>query len=630
MSLLKSLSLFLIICVNFTLQAKAKIDFSYPDSLEQGADAVLIFDNTTYERSSFKDLVETRFMAVCILNNRADDFTHMFTSYDDLMDIRSISCAIYSKSGDLIKKFKKDEIQDISYYSNYTLYSDNRVKYAHAINRSYPYVIVFEYTTAYDGFWGLSSWSPVHSYRLAVHNAKLEVITPTDAPFIFKPINEDQMAFEMKEVEGDEQRIWRVSNYKALEWEHYSPSLSRQTPRVLLTPRDFEYDGYTGSNATWKEVGAFCKALLYEENELTEQTKIDLDNIKNEASDERDLTKHVYEYMQSKTRYVGIQEGIGGWQPFPSLTVDETGYGDCKALSYYTKTLLDYVGVKSIYTVIGNGSVKIKYDDFTSNQTNHAILCVPFSEDTVWLECTSQITPFNFLSASSKNRKALLVTEDGGRLQYIPQKVENKRERVSVMSLQSDGRLLCDNTLTYYGKFFDDNLSLSTLSPKELDEYLQKNTPVSDIEIKECSAEMDKDNFVLKVHNNFCAANNATIAGDRIFVDLSPFAQIQTIKKQKEERRCDVVLTWNNTYQDSLELIIPEGYAVEFLPENQEQENDYVDYSFQVKVEDNRVIVAREFRSKKGKFGKKYYGDFVDTYNDIAKNDRCKVSFKKL
>ncbi len=627
---MKNLLFLLIFSLSF-FQAFTKdiIDFSIPDSLKENADVVVLSHEISYERTSKKNLTEKSKLIFTVLNNRAEGIEHMIIDYDNLSQINSIKCSVYDKNGKLEKTYKKNDIRDFSYYNNFTLYDDSRVKAVAPMSSSYPYTVVFEYEKTYDSFYLLTPWIPIQEYRTAIKHASISITTPITLPFIYKTNNNPLLISEEKNTDGDITHIWKINNAKAIEYEDFSPYLYQITPMVYFAPREFLFDGYEGSNRSWKAMGDFMYSLQYAKNELTDKTKEDLDNIKKQTDNPIVLTRLVYEYMQSKTRYVGIQLGIGGWQPFPSIVVDEKGYGDCKALSYYTKTLLDYVGITSIYTVITSGHRKIMFDDFPANQTNHIVLCVPMKEDSIWLECTSQIEAFNYLSSNCTNRKALLVKENNSELVYVPQKHKNIRTQKTQMSLQEDGRFLCKNTVTYSGKFYDKHTYLTTCSHKELNKYLQRTTPVSGIEIKSCSTQTNKEDITITVNNNFYASNLATQAGDRLFIDLNPFAQMSSYKKQRSERQNKVEIDNNSTYIDIITLDIPENYAIEYLPSGKADSSVYADYSFLIDSADNKIKIERELTIKSGSYPKEKYDEFIDFVNGVAEMDNCKVGLKK-
>jgi transglutaminase-like putative cysteine protease len=86
----------------------------------------------------------------------------------------------------------------------------------------------------------------------------------------------------------------------------------------------------TGETKSWENLGKWFSNLNNQPNNLSDKTKVDLAAIKSGSLNREDLIRKVYEYMQSKTRYVSIQMGIGGLKPFDASVVDKYGYGDCK------------------------------------------------------------------------------------------------------------------------------------------------------------------------------------------------------------------------------------------------------------------------------------------------------------
>ena len=621
----------LLLVVSFAGFGKDHPDFSIPDSLKENADVVTLFDSLVYTRDSKSDLIEYRKKAITILNQRGDAYATIAQGYDSNSEISSFSCKLYDKHGKLLDKSKKNDASDFSYYSSYSLYSDNRVKVMRAISNSYPYTIVFEYTKKYKGFFMLPSWSPIANYKQAVKRATLELYSPQDLPFVLQGCNVSGLNTSSVTVEGTLHMKWIMEDEGALESERFSKGLSERVPEIYIAPQDFVVEGYHGSNASWTDFGAFCASLFYDKDALTEQTMADLDKIKADAISRKDLVKSVYKYMQSKTRYVSIQLGIGGYQPFPSLITDENGYGDCKALSYYTRAMLAYVGIHSIYTVIGYGDTKILFDDFPANQMNHAILCVPFAQDTVWLECTSQVAPFNYLSSSCTNRKALLIEDGCGKLVSIPSQSKDVVKRSShILICKDKNKVHCHNDLTYSGCFYDRYSGLHFKSAKELNEYCQKSTPVSDIKLEKCSTQLDKDSVLMHLSKDFVASNIAKIAGDRIFLDLSPFAQLDLYKKQEQKRESRVWVDSESLYIDTIELEIPDGYVVEFLPEAKSMTSDFSNYRFSVLSNDDKVLVQRYWNIFKGEYPATSYEAFIDHLNDIAQMDRCKVVLRKI
>ena len=81
---------------------------------------------------------------------------------------------------------------------------------------------------------------------------------------------------------------------------------------------------------SWKNYGIWKNQLLDRRDNLPVETINTIKQLTNGLSTKKEKVKKVYEFVQSKTRYVSVQLGIGGWQPFTAEIVDKYGYGDCK------------------------------------------------------------------------------------------------------------------------------------------------------------------------------------------------------------------------------------------------------------------------------------------------------------
>src|ERR1043165_5657722 len=97
--------------------------------------------------------------------------------------------------------------------------------------------------------------------------------------------------------------------------------------------------------ASWADFGKFIYTLKQGRDVLPENTRQTIHQLINGVSDDKKKIAILYEYLQKNTRYISIQLGIGGWQPFDAKFVATKAYGDCKALSNYMFSLLKEAGI---------------------------------------------------------------------------------------------------------------------------------------------------------------------------------------------------------------------------------------------------------------------------------------------
>lgn len=108
-------------------------------------------------------------------------------------------------------------------------------------------------------------------------------------------------------------------------------------------------------------------------------------------------------------------------------------------------SLLAEAGVNAYPVLISAGDNRTNYfiEDFANNYFNHVIACVPQPKDTIWLECTSQTSPFGYLSAFTANRKALMISPGGGYVVNTPNysSSKNLQKREVSATIDMEGTL---------------------------------------------------------------------------------------------------------------------------------------------------------------------------------------------
>jgi len=576
----------------------------------------------------------TEHKVITILNKNGDQFAEFYDSYDKFDKITDIKGKIYDKDGKLIRKIKPAEFIDHSAISDFSLFEDNRIKYCIPVINTYPYTVEYENSGILNGFINYHHWVPQHSFDLAVEHSSYTITIPKKFNIRFKKLNYTQ---EPSVSDFLENKIYtfEIKDLHAIEKENLSPGIQDIVPIVYAIPEYFKIEDYSGCNNNWKNFGYWIQILNIQENNLSDKTKTDLAEIQKKAVDRVDLIKRVYEYMQSKTRYVSIQLGIGGWRPFDASIVDKYGYGDCKALSNYMKTLLNYAGVEAIYTLAhaGENANDIHFDE-TFNQFNHAILCVPTKTDTIWLECTNQMIPFGFLGDFTDNRHVLLITPQGGKLVKTPAytKEQNTLSRKAEMLLTPEGDANGTVQTRFSGLQYDDNVGLIYATPDKKKERLYKKIDLPSFVIKDFKLEEKKERIPwMDEQLTLEVSKYAATMANRLFLPLNLLNKTTAISLVMKERKTRLRLRYAYIDSDTIIYHLPQGYHVEFMPKPSEIKSEFgVYHANAIESTDKQSLTyTRTLTMTDGLFPPEKYKDYVAFRKEISKQDNVKVSLIK-
>lgn len=601
--------------------AWAAADIS-PD-LQDKANSVVRLYELRFEVLNPGEALETEHRVVTLLNGKAASESEQVFTYDNLVRIEEIEGTVYDASGQLVRRIRKKEIDDVKYLEYFV--SDNRMKVLRFPRLSYPYTIEYTVVRRYKGLMFYPVFAPQSVPDQSVVSALFDVQMPPGLELRYKERN-------VMENSKTGPLRWEFHHLKAYEPEPFSPEGHDLLPVVLTAPSQFSLEGYEGDMRSWKSFGQFIQTLNEGKEVLPAATVEKIRQITADCPDIVCKTRRVYAYLQDNTRYFFVGLGIGGWQPMSAGEVDRTKYSDCKGLSNYTVALLRAAGVEGYYTLIRARAEeqKAQFPDFPNAWFNHVIVCVPLEQDTLWLECTSQTESFGFLSDFTDNRPALIITPDGGQLTYTPKYDEsvNTIRRTTLIDLTPDGSAAVHSVALFQGLAQNLPASLATVSQEQQRQYLYDRLPVRDFDLKAATFERKNDRLPeVRQTLEINMPRLATPSGKRLFLPLAIFSEKQTPPPPaRSERRFPVQAHARGvTEEDELFITLPQGFALENPVPEIALNAPFGQYTLSVKVEENVLHVRRRLVLTPAIHPKDQYGALVEFLQNVAKADKTKA-----
>jgi hypothetical protein len=601
--------------------------------LRVNANAVLRLEQVSFEIISTKEAVERNHYVITILDENGDSWAEFSEYYDKLRQINSIEGFLYDANGKLLKKVKTRDVQDVSGVSEISLMDDNRVKKHNFYYKVYPYTIEYDVVVTYNNTFYFPSWVPQGNEKLSVEKSSYSIICPGDYEIRSKAFNYTGQPV----ITYDKSKkitTWSAQNMPAIIKEAYAPKWHEITTMVITGPSQFQVGNYSGNMRSWSEFGKFISALNDGRDQLPANIKQTIHQLADGIPDSKNKVRVLYEFMQKNTRYISIQLGIGGWQPFDASYVATKGYGDCKALSNYMHSILKEAGVPSNYVLINAGRGRgYMNTDFPASQFNHAILCVPMKNDTVWLECTSQTLPAGYLSDFTSDRYALMIDESGGKLVHTPKySIRDNLQLRKVNAKLDEEATLTVRSVTQYRAEQQDYLHqmIHYLAKDKIKEYLQNELDFATYDVVSFDYKEEKTALPMVEETLDISVNNyASVTGKRLFIIPNVMTRTSRKLKAGEERKYDIVMPDEYTDIDSVEIEIPKGYELETIASPAAIESKFGKYSNSVKMDGNKIYYFRKMENFSGRFSPKEYDALASFYDAIYKADRNRIVLVK-
>jgi transglutaminase-like putative cysteine protease len=330
-----------------------------------------------------------------------------------------------------------------------------------------------------------------------------------------------------------------------------------------------------------------------------------------------DYVKSTYNWDHRDGKYVS--------KPVSRLV--EEKYGNSADLNLLTVGLLNGVGIDAHPVLIStreNG--KIKYDYPYSHFFDYVIIAVTLGDQQVLCDATDPLGLNNRIPARCINEKGLVVRK--GLVQWVKIECSFVSEINTTFAMTFKPEMEMDVAVRMEATEYD-----------ALDYRMSLSDDVEDIRDDLESAGFTMDTASVKVENlaekekpytlHFIQAGTPEIVNDKIY--LSPFLDWPLAENPFKENARNYPIDMNYPMKRSFisTITIPEGYHVDFKPDDVKISNPLFDLNYVITVSDKVVTVLLDYTFRQAIYPASDFGKIKAYFNGIVRKGNEKVVFSK-
>ncbi len=522
--------------------------------------------------------------------------------------VKEVHAWLLSPSGQS-RQLGKDHIVDVAAAAN-DVYSDVRAKVVDAEREAVPgSLFAFEAASEDKSIFTQFEWS--FQDRLPAVTSRFVLAMPSGW-------RAESIAFNTAKLEpaiSGGTYTWEMHNLPFIDFEPLGPAAHALAPRIGVTffpPGAVKNAG--SPLATWQDVAAFQSSLAEDRQTTSAEMTAKTQQLIAGAKTEFDRIAAIGRYVQG-VNYIAVQTNLGrggGYRPHSAVDVFAKSYGDCKDKANLMRTMLKIAGINSHLTAIYSGDPTYARPEWPSpHQFNHMIVAVKVTEPSktaavldqsglgklLFFDPTDDSIPVGYLPAHEQDSYALVIAPTGGVLVKMPvtPPASNRIERDGEVSVAANGLA----TVKLHEKTYGETAATlryqqSRASPEEYRRSVARwlaraaGTPqLSEIQVPPGTGVGEWERTLEYTAPNF----SQTMQGRLMMVKpiTAPFYSATLA----EPRRTHPVLLQSLVQTEIVHVVVPEGFAVDEVPDAVKLETAYGKYTSTYKIEVASVLVKR-------------------------------------
>lgn len=410
---------------------------------------------------------------------------------------------------------------------------------------------------------------------------KVTIITDKNVNLEFKKFNTDNLdiKFTTQEKRNNIIYTWELKNIDKFKYESNTPTYKKIFPHVVPIITSYKTKNNTIALANkvddlykWyyslvKNINkdAPDEALVTVVNEITANTSNDFEKV-----------KAIYYWAQKNIKYIAFEYALGGFVPRQANDVFKKKYGDCKDNSSILYQMLDIAGIQGDLTWIGTRKIPYSYAEVpTPIVDNHMILSYTDKQDnTYFLDATSRFIPIEYPTPFIQGKEALISKgETGFVIKKVPVVPAKKNAVIDTTFVKLNGENIVGTSkieISGYRKLDCFNiLEYATTEQKIKTFYIKQFQKGNNKFIVDDYTETNKFDYDknLIINYTFNINGYAKKLGNEIYINLNLNKELAPYKMD-DDRENEIEYEYKNHFSYTTTFNIPEGYSVDYIPEN--------------------------------------------------------------
>ncbi len=607
--------------------------------------AVILLDETTLTVSPDGQAVEHHRHVVKILRPTGRDEGLVHVAFDK--DTKILAMHVWSVGPDGHEYALKDkDMVELGNPNGGGLYEDVRYRAADPPGRDPGGVIAYEFDQRRETYVHENTWFFQDDIPRVRQNFTLEL----PPGYTYGTVWAHHDAVKATDLEHQRYR-WEFNSTPGVDLTEVPmrPSMMALVPRMTVhyAPAAAGAD----SLATWQGIGEWFDGLAHDRTQSNPEIAAKAAELTAGKTDFYDKAEAIGEFVQQKVRYFVVEMGVGGYQPHPAADIFHNRYGDCKDKATLLSAMLSSVGIHSAIMMVDTNRGVID-PDAPSIVGNHAIGAIeipagyesPKLRSVVTLkngkrylifDPTWEKTAFGQLEHNLQGGYGILFEGRNSQVVQLPllSPALNTVSRSATFQLQADGSLKGSIVEKRFGDLSEHRRSLYSEGDGkqqrvEMERILSRDFStfsVSDVKVENVSA-LNKD---LTTSFNLSAERYGRNAGSLLMVRPRVMGSERPEVDRKHTRTFPIDLRETMTAKDDFTIQLPEGYAVDELPEPVNIDLDFASYESASKLDGNALHYTRTYTVRQVSLPADRYADVQKLAAAIDADEQNHAVFKK-